>query len=429
MPIQKLTIANFKGIAERTTFDIKPITIFVGANSSGKSSCIHAIVSLAQTLKLGNSAPAIVLDDDFAQVHLGRFVEIAHTHSYSEAISIGLEIGHKEIPLPTRRDSTEPIISGAVSAEYSFKSTLRTQEVYVDSARFVAGPRAFLVRRGTKPPYKFTTTDESGKRRLDTKRTNNFLFQLTPTGTGLGTEEKDRTEWFENYWLLEMLQRDIESELRQTRYLGPFRQSPLRRYPFRGATATEVGAQGEATITLLASEYIQSQDRTHAKRINRWLSALGLAKAVELSRVGTSDLFDVSMRLSDGNKLPIADLGYGLSQVLPVLTQCSFAPKGSTLLFEQPELHLHENAASKLAGVFQETALSKDVNVVLETHSKELVYQFLSLIREGQLPPDQLAIYMVERVKGASSYKRVGIEWDGHHLEVDEPWVRALTKN
>lgn len=226
-----------------------------------------------------------------------------------------------------------------------------------------------------------------------------------------------------------MLQRDIESELRQTRYLGPFRQSPLRRYPFRGATATEVGAQGEATITLLASEYIQSQDRTHAKRINRWLSALGLAKAVELSRVGTSDLFDVSMRLSDGNKLPIADLGYGLSQVLPVLTQCSFAPKGSTLLFEQPELHLHENAASKLAGVFQETALSKDVNVVLETHSKELVYQFLSLIREGQLPPDQLAIYMVERVKGASSYKRVGIEWDGHHLEVDEPWVRALTKN
>lgn len=422
MPIQKLTVANFKGISDRTVFDIKPITVFLGANSSGKSSCIHAMVSLAQTLKLGNSAPAIVLDDDFAQVHLGRFVEIAHSHSYGEAITIGIEIGEREVALPGRRHPQESI-KGAIAAEYAFKSTLRTQEVYVDSARLTVGTRSLQVKRGTKPPYRFTTTDDVGKKRLETKRTNNFLFQLTPT---IGNEEP--REWFENYWLLDVLQRNLEEELRQTRYLGPFRQAPLRRYPFRGATANEVGAQGETTITLLASEHVQSQDRTHAKRINRWLAALGLAKSVELSRVGTSDLFDVSMRLPDGNKLPIADLGYGLSQVLPVLTQCSFAPRGSTLLFEQPELHLHENAAAKLANVFAETAKERDTNIILETHSKELVYQFLSLIRSGQLATEQLAIYKVERRGGASSYKRVGLLWDGTHLEVDDPWVHALTQ-
>lgn len=425
MPINKLTVANFKGVAASTTFDIRPITIFLGANSSGKSSCIHALVSLSQTLKLGNSAPALVLDDDFAQVHLGRFVEIAHSHTYTDPITLGVEIGKRTFELGSRKSAALSQVSGLVQAEYNFRSTLRTQEVYVDSARLAVGEKAFQIKRGTKAPYKFSTIDEGGKRRFETERAGNFLFRLQPTQQNLTAD--DGREWFDNYWLIEVIQKELERELRETRYLGPFRQSPLRRYPFRGATANEVGAQGEATITLLASEHVQSQDRVHAKQINRWLGTLGLAKSVELSRVGTSDLFDVSLKLADGNKLPIADLGYGLSQVLPVLTQCSFAPKGSTLLFEQPELHLHENAAKKLAYVFHETASERQSRVVIETHSKELVYEVLALVKSGKLKTDDLAIYKVERVGGASSYKRLAVEWDGKYLEVDDPWVKALT--
>jgi predicted ATPase len=135
----------------------------------------------------------------------------------------------------------------------------------------------------------------------------------------------------------------------------------------------------------------------------------------------------VSMRLPDDTKLPIADLGYGLSQVLPVLTQCSFAPEKSTLLFEQPELHLHENAAKKLANVFFETATKKSCRVLIETHSKELVYELLQLIKFGKLTVDDLAIYSVQRLGGASRYTRVQLDWDGSHLEVDNPWVKTLT--
>jgi predicted ATPase len=153
---------------------------------------------------------------------------------------------------------------------------------------------------------------------------------------------------------------------------------------------------------------------------------MNLAKAVDLSRVGTSDLFDVSLTLADGDKLPIADLGYGLSQVLPVLTQCSFARKNATLLFEQPELHLHEGAARKLAPVFLETAREKSAHIVLETHSKELVYEFLGLVKQEQLAIDDIAIYVASRTGGASAYKRVVLEWDGETLEVDDPWVKSL---
>lgn len=421
MTISKLKVSNFKGIGKPTDFEIRPITVFIGANSSGKSSCIHALVSLAQTLKLGNGTPALVLDDDFAHVHLGRFVEIAHSHSYRDAITIGIEIGDHKFSLTDRKE-----VEGNVTATYSFKSTLRTQEVYVDSARIAVGGSSFSVKRGTKPPYRFIATDEDSGTKYDALRIANYLFQIQPSEQDMA-KEKNR-DWFERFWLLRDMQAQVERELRDTRYLGPFRQSPLRRYPFRGATATEVGAQGEGTITLLATEHVQSRDRVHAKQVNKWLNSLGLAQSVELARVGTSDLFEVSLTLSDGRKLPIADLGYGLSQVLPVITQCSFAPKGSTLLFEQPELHLHENAAKKLAGVFVETAEQKNAHLVLETHSKELIYEFLSFVKSGQLSADDLAIYVVQRTGGASSYKRVGIALEDGYLEVDDPWVKAVAE-
>ena len=54
MAISKVHIGNFKGIYDETSIDIKPITVFVGANSSGKSSCIHALTCLSQTVKVTN---------------------------------------------------------------------------------------------------------------------------------------------------------------------------------------------------------------------------------------------------------------------------------------------------------------------------------------------------------------------------------------
>ncbi len=79
MSISKLRIENFKGIRDLAEFEIKPITLFIGPNSSGKSSCIHALAALAQTSKLATSGRPLVLDDEYAQVHLGRFIEVIHS--------------------------------------------------------------------------------------------------------------------------------------------------------------------------------------------------------------------------------------------------------------------------------------------------------------------------------------------------------------
>lgn len=422
MPIHELTVANFKGIAGAKSFEIRPITVFLGANSSGKSSVIHALAALAQTVKLGNAAPALVLDDDFAQVHLGRFIEIAHSKAYNDAIRLGVKTGEFNTQL-LQRNHQFTTITGSIKATYEFKSTLRTQEVYIDAGRLEIGPVTTEIKRSAKGRYSGTVTGIEEKFRSPVERTKNFSFRLTQESSSLGERAAN---YMATFFLLDDVQRKIEEELRRVLYLGPFRQAPLRRYPFRGTTAGGVGAQGEATITLLASEHIQQQARAHMKEINAWLKYLNLATTVDLARVGSSDLFDVKLTLLDGDRLPIADLGYGLSQVLPVLTQCTYAPENATLLFEQPELHLHQGAARKLAKVFLDTAQKKSAHVVLETHSRELISEFFNHIRAGELPVEDLAIYAVSREGGESRYVRLPMTFEDGHLDVGQQWAHLL---
>lgn len=420
MPIDKLTICNFKGFSEKNEFVIKPITLFIGPNSSGKSSCIHALAALAQTIKLSSSSLPIVLDDEYAQVHLGRFIEVIHSKSYSDAIEIGVAINKSARSIRGIHNNKVVSKDDPVNALYTFKSTRRTQDVFIEKAEFEAGTSGITYRI---KPKSSEYTVRFNEKLISVKAANpvGMKFSLQPE---LG--KKPAEEFFDTLVFSESINDIIAHELQRTLYLGPFRQSPQRRYPTRGAAPREVGAQGESAITLLANEYVQSKGRAHIKQISEWMETLGLARSIEVSRVGKSDLFDVNVTLTDGNSLPIADLGYGVSQILPVLVQCSFAPKGATLLFEQPELHLHPAAAEKLASVFVDVSKQKNLRIVAETHSRELFMQLFKELREGRVKLDDVAAYEVSREDGKSVFKRIEIEENDGHFEVYNPWDKGI---
>lgn len=419
MAIKALHVGNFKGIATAERIEIKPITLFIGPNSSGKSSCIHALASLSQTVKLPNDTRSLSLDDEFASVHLGRFIEVIHSRSYSGEILLGIELtGLRYTGFEKTLDNRYLFRNeeGDVRAEYAFKCSKRTQEVYLDTARHNIGTLNFRAQRAGD---KYEVTEETGKTMAMLSLERGFLFDQSGTLTG------GNLDAYYQFAPLFSLQSAVQSELQNTLYLGPFRQGPLRRYPTRGSSPTEVGALGEATTSLLANEIVQSRSRSHIRQIARWLGQLGLAKRLVISRVAKSDLFDVTLTLPDGDSFPIADLGYGLSQILPVLTQCSFAPAGSTLLFEQPELHLHSLAARPLAKVFIETASSKNIHIVAETHSPELFKQFLCELRDGKLPLSDFVAYRVSRQGQKTVVTKIEIDPDG--IDVYEQWEAGLS--
>ncbi len=412
MPIERLFVKNFKGIADQGWVDLKPITLFIGTNSSGKSSCLHALAALSQTAKLPNSTRPLILDDEFAQVHLGRFIDVIHTRRHSDVIELGADLGRIGMighPTPGANRTAERT---PATFRFAFVCTLRTQNIHLRRADYQIGERTFTVTR-----------EKNGGLIL---RSGNETTGVAIEPTGFLLEPlfaaHINVEQFLPLWLLN---RGMEMTLKNILYLsiGPFRQPPLRNYPTRGSSPAEVGAQGEAAVTMLANEIIQRQVRAHATQVARWLEALGVGKNLTVKRVARSDLFDVEVKLADGRAYSVPDLGYGVSQVLPVLVQCSFAPPGATLLFEQPEIHLHPVAAKRLAKIFRETAADKRARLLIETHSPDLVRQFQLDVGDGLLAADDIAIYLVERREGASVLRRMALEVDG---EIYDNWQRGF---
>jgi predicted ATPase len=155
------------------------------------------------------------------------------------------------------------------------------------------------------------------------------------------------------------------------------------------------------------------------------MELLGIGSKLDVSRLASSHLFDISVTLPDGKSFPLADLGYGLSQALPVLAQCSFAREGAILLFEQPELHLHSLAVRPLAQVFIDAVKKKHVTIIAETHSLDLVGQFQRELRSKNISLDDFVVYRVSRQAGCTHLHP--IEIDPVDFDIYERWERGLS--
>ena len=92
----------------------------------------------------------------------------------------------------------------------------------------------------------------------------------------------------------------------------------------------------------------------------------------------------------------ITDVGFGVSQILPVIALCYYVPRGSTVILEQPEIHLHPRAQRRLAHVLAEAA-NRGVIVVAETHSSLLLKEVQTIIATGKLPKEDVRLHWVQR--------------------------------
>ncbi|MES9949875.1 MAG: AAA family ATPase [Candidatus Thiodiazotropha sp.] len=322
-----------------------------------------------------------------------------------------------DVPYVVVNEEGEPINKkGPVEAVYRFKCSQRTQDIRIENANISIGDVHYVIKWSSSG-YSITNKNTSSKVILDLAA--GFLFD--PESMFVRASKS-----IVHFLALINAQSALAEELKNTFYLGPFREAPRRKYATRSANPAEVGPMGESAVTMLANESFQTQKRPHIKQIAKWLNKLQLAKYMNISRVGKSDLVDLKIGLNDGAELPIADLGYGLSQILPVLTQCSFAKEKSTLLFEQPEIHLHTKSSRHLASVMIETAKIKKGNVVLETHSPDLVKQLMQEMKAGNISANDVALYKVSRDNKETCIHKIEVDVE-NDFDVYENWEKGIS--
>jgi predicted ATPase len=103
-----------------------------------------------------------------------------------------------------------------------------------------------------------------------------------------------------------------------------------------------------------------------------------------------------------GTEALLTDVGFGVSQVLPVVTLLQYVPEGSTVILEQPEIHLHPLAQAHLADVILAATLHRDVQVIIESHSEHLLLRLQRRVAEGAISNEDLKLYFCDAVNGGS---------------------------
>jgi predicted ATPase len=239
------------------------------------------------------------------------------------------------------------------------------------------------------------------------------------------------------------------------KYLGPLRDEPKAIYSLAGTTdSKDIGYRGEHTAAVLEVhsktkiKYIPSEefetgnfspkviDATLSIAVLNWLKYMGIASDFQTSDKGVLG-YELKVAISGTQSLhDLTHVGVGVSQVLPILVQSLLAESGSTLIFEQPELHLHPKVQTRLADFFiSMTMLNKQC--IVESHSEYLInrLRYLSANSEGDQIPKNVIIYFVEKQGEKSTYRPVRIndfgvieDWPKGFFDESEQNSRAIIK-
>ena len=134
---------------------------------------------------------------------------------------------------------------------------------------------------------------------------------------------------------------------------------------------------------------------TVEEHVAAWLKDLDLVDAFDVRRIAEDvDIYRVEVRRSpDSAPVLLTDIGFGVSQVLPVLVLLAYVTEGSTVLLEQPEIHLHPAVQAGLADVILETATARRVQVLVESHSEHLLRRLQRRMAEERVEPGSVALY------------------------------------
>jgi hypothetical protein len=193
----------------------------------------------------------------------------------------------------------------------------------------------------------------------------------------------------------------IDSAVERLRTLGSIHPKPQRWYLFSGTTPTNGGARGERVPDLLF------KDRDMLASVNYVLDkTLDMGCFIEAPPMSSKhgQMFELRVGDTRNRTAPtasLADVGFGVGQLLPVIIQGLVETK-KTILVEQPETHIQPALQARLGTFFAKCAKEQNNQFIIETHSEHLILRLQRLIRDKELAPEQVKVLYVDRGDGST---------------------------
>ncbi|WP_437316789.1 AAA family ATPase [Sorangium sp. So ce385] len=392
--ISAIAVEGYKSLRRRTEIEIRPLTLLAGANSSGKSSVMQAPLLLKQTLETPYDPGALLLDGPHV-----RFTAAEQLLSRSGKRRLGDSF------------AVTVAVSGGAEVTLHFKRQAGMGFDLVEMSSARPGEPPVTVRAGASRSEILRSLPGGGSE----KATDAMFQSIAVVRDRCFLHVRGEAErWGNMVATFVSPPPSIATEL-----LGVIHVPALRGNPTRTYKTSAVGGAFPGTFEPYVASIVHHWQATkdiRQKQLGATLEKLGLTWKVETARVDDTQVELRVGRLRRGGRggardlVSIADVGFGLSQCLPVIVALLAARPGQLVYLEEPEIHLHPRAQVALAQILAEAA-NRGVRVVAETHSSLLLLGVQSLVAEGALSPDRVALHWFSQTEdGDTEVRSAGLD-------------------
>ena len=391
--IAHIRMKNFKSWKDSGEVELAPLTGFFGTNSSGKSSLLQMLLLLKQTV---GSKEVLFFGDEGLLVNLGNFREVIHGHK--EDALLELEFGCKiqspfTIEFSVRDDGGYPVNHSLDIDSFIFEAAILWRE------------EEFIVQKGC---YRFKDGDEE---------------QIL---------EGDHSKkiYGETYWSGSIMSPIIqfssafENLFSHVYSLGPTRVHPQRYYHWKTTHPKEIDLWGDKAVAALLSARVRQLTTAHKgknvpieERISTWLQKMELAHSFQIVPSGNLDDNNYEIRFQkspNSAEVTLADMGHGVADLFPLLVHCCYVPEGSTLILEQPGIHLHPKAQADLADLLIEVITERNLQILVESHSEHLLNRLQRRVAEEKISVDKTALYFCRNDEDVSTIDKLKMDEFGN---------------
>ena len=424
-------LENFRCFRERQDVRLAPLTLLVGENSTGKTSFLSLLRALWDV-----AFQEIVPDFRQEPYDLGVFPDIAHKRGGRGGQADSFEAGFEYEWRPSSRNRGE-------AAKASFKATFRerrgspfpvTRSLSQSGTCLKASVQEdgrctlkFSAQNGSEYTHKFPRLSSDDARLIPFVILIMEISRESRRDAGDDSETATANEMRE----AETLAHDFGfSVLRGTKRF-PFANAPVRSRPRRTYDPTRVAQdpEGEYIPTYLASEFHRNRESwTKLKAaLEKFGQASGLFDEITVYPLGKTEgtPFQLHIRKfakrSKGPWRNLIDVGYGVSQALPVLTELLRDDAPAMFLLQQPEVHLHPKAQAALGSLFCELAAAGR-QIIVETHSDYIIDRVRMDLRDQKsaLKPEDVSILYFEPGDLAVNIRSIRLDEMGNVVDAPD---------
>lgn len=481
--MKSFRVKNVKSFADSGKIEMAPLTIFVGQNSCGKSSLLRFPLVIAQSM---HSYAGDILRFNGEFVDYGFFDNVIHKQkgdkiTFEFTYDVNCDKDDRLYYYPREYEKvllskTGGIMKEITEASICIEMMKKDNQTIQKTASLLFGNKKVaswsdkdgkghitlfysvidgklqkcqfdlevkdILWHGVFPvstrynAFEFICSKVYSKKKISKKMYKKLYEKLFPQENtkekiDISEEEKKIVQMYLMTLLIDFVMNQLEETCQReavaTSYVGPFRNAPSRIYrDDEGENGISVGVRGENVSLILAKDF--RNKKALINEISKWMQpVLGYKLSIDDLNNG---FFQISLVDKNGIHSNISDVGFGVSQVLPIVTQLISAVnnwgkskyrsiyKHVPVYIEQPELHLHPAAQAKLADLFARCIGdgTSPNRLVLETHSEHLIRKLQVLIADKScaLTNEMVKIYYVDKnTQGNACVKEMKIAPNG----------------